>query len=80
LQEAVALYRRALEGEPHFPEACFNLARVLERLGNLKGAREYWRRYLDLDPQGDWACYIKTRLKDPGGDASKDTSPDSPDS
>ena len=62
LPEAVSLYRQVLKGEPHFSEACFNLARVLERLGDLTGARKYWCRYLELEPCGDWAEYVRKRL------------------
>jgi len=73
LAEAMALYRQALKGEPNFSEACFNLARVLERLGDLEGAREYWSRYLELDPCGDWAEYVRRRMikrkKDPPPEA-----------
>jgi len=64
LQEAVTLYRRALRKEPYFPEACFNLARLLEKLGDQQGARELWRRYLDMDPTGEWAGHVNCPQED----------------
>jgi tetratricopeptide (TPR) repeat protein len=75
LEEAASHYRRALKREPYFPEACFNLARLLERLGDQAGARELWGRYLDLDPEGEWADYIKRRLQKPREDLPENDRP-----
>ena len=50
--------------EPEFEEAHFNLAMVLEALGNDRRARDHWRRYLELDPESKWADFVKRRLEE----------------
>ena len=42
----------------------FNLAMLLETLGNAGRARDHWRRYLELDPESKWAEFIKRRLEE----------------
>ena len=64
LDEAVVHYQQALEADPGFPEACFNLARTLEKRGDVRLAREYWLRCLTLEPEGEWAAYLRKRLEE----------------
>jgi tetratricopeptide (TPR) repeat protein len=64
LDEAVQLYRKSLDANPEFSEACFNLARTLEKQGKADLARDYWQRCLDLEPAGEWAEYLRERLKE----------------
>ena len=53
--EALASADRALSIEPRLPEALFNRALTLERLGLPLVAREAWERYLAIDPSSRWA-------------------------
>jgi tetratricopeptide (TPR) repeat protein len=61
---AILFYKKAIQGEPEFADAHFNLAMVLEAVGNDRRARDHWRRYLELDPQSQWAEFIKRRLEE----------------
>jgi tetratricopeptide (TPR) repeat protein len=55
LSAALVAADRALRIEPASPEALFNRALVLERLGPPDAAREAWQRYLEVDPSSPWA-------------------------
>lgn len=48
LQEAVALYKKALEVFPKFPEAEFQLGNAYRQLGDVEQAEECYRRALDI--------------------------------
>lgn len=60
--EALASADRALSIDPRLPEALFNRALVLERLGLPLVAREAWERYLAIDPSSKWADEARARL------------------
>ncbi|HEV7767021.1 MAG TPA: tetratricopeptide repeat protein [Thermoanaerobaculia bacterium] len=60
--EALASADRALSIDPRLPEALFNRALVLERLGLPLVAREAWERYLAVDPSSRWAEEARNRL------------------
>jgi CHAT domain-containing protein/tetratricopeptide (TPR) repeat protein len=60
LAEALAASDRALALKPHFPEALFNRAIVLEHLGLREDAREAWEQYLAADPASDWTAEART--------------------
>ena len=62
--------RRPIQVEPEFADAHFNLAMLLETLGNAGRARDHWRRYLELDPESKWAEIIRQRLEESWGRAS----------
>ena len=63
LQKSIPLFhRKTIHEGPEFDDAHFNLARVLERVGDTKGTKDHWERYLDLDSSSEWAIYIKRRL------------------
>lgn len=64
LENAVLFYYKAIHENPHFADAYFNLARTLERLGEYSEAKNYWLRYLELDPCSSWAEYIKKHLNE----------------
>ena len=55
-QAALILYRDAVALAPDFADACFNLALTCEELELVEEAQRHWRRYLELDPTGDWAA------------------------
>ncbi len=75
LGEAAQLYQRALDADPEFVEACYNLARTLEKQGNRKLARQYWLAYLELEPSGEMADFLRRHLADePDGTTTLDKS------
>lgn len=55
LTRALASADRAILLDAHLPEAHFNRALILERLGLRDYAREAWEDYLRLDSAGGWA-------------------------
>ncbi len=59
--QALAAADRALQAEPALPEALFNRALVLERLGLAAAAREAWESYLKVDPSSPWAAEARER-------------------
>jgi tetratricopeptide (TPR) repeat protein len=61
--EALAAADRALRADPSLPEALFNRALILERLGLPQQARETWERYLKIDPSSPWATEAREREK-----------------
>ncbi len=60
--EALASSDRALQLDPGLPEALFNHALVLERLGLTQQAHDAWQRYLATDPSSQWAEEARTRV------------------
>ena len=44
--KAIACWEQALKMEPQMTEAVFNIAVANERLGNLQGAKTYYKRYI----------------------------------
>ncbi len=60
--QALAASDRALQLEQNLPEALFNRALILERLGLDDAAREAWSRYLAVDPSSKWAEEARTHL------------------
>jgi tetratricopeptide (TPR) repeat protein len=53
---------RALAIAPGSPEALFNRAQALTRLGLRSRAAVAWRSYLDLDPDSAWASQARDHL------------------
>src|SRR5258706_152540 len=64
LADALAASDRALSQQPDFPEALFNRAIVLERLGLRDDAREAWERYLASDTTSGWAAEARSHLNE----------------
>jgi len=54
LADALSASDRALALDPNLPEALFNRALTIERLGIRDAAREAWNRYLNTDTDPDW--------------------------
>jgi tetratricopeptide (TPR) repeat protein len=52
--DAERCYREALALNPEYPDAHFYLAVTLEKIGRSSEARQHWRDYQDLAPQGEW--------------------------
>jgi len=61
-QAAFILFRDAATLDPEFADAHFNLALTCEQLRRVEEALRYWRRYLALDPAGDWAAIAREHL------------------
>ncbi|MBV9494470.1 MAG: CHAT domain-containing protein [Acidobacteria bacterium] len=60
--EALASADHALRVDPRLPEALFNRALTLERLGLPVQAREAWTRYLAVDGTSPWAVEAREHL------------------
>ncbi|HXT19680.1 MAG TPA: zf-HC2 domain-containing protein, partial [Thermoanaerobaculia bacterium] len=52
----------ALAATPNLSEALFNRALALEGLGLPLGARQAWRRYLEVDASSSWAAQARRQL------------------
>ena len=63
LAEAVDCQKRALDADPHYADAMFNLALFLQRMGGHAEAATWWRRYLERDRTSSWAERAKRALK-----------------
>lgn len=62
-EQAIACYRRALEGNPH-PETCAALATVLQARGELEQAALALERALAIDPGHGPALELRARLQE----------------
>jgi tetratricopeptide (TPR) repeat protein len=76
LPSAIGWYRRALEMEPDYADAHFNLAGVLGKAGQPESAALHWRRYLELDIGSPWARIARSHLEE--GEAGADEGDDRP--
>ena len=63
LMSATAWYRRALEMQPDYADAHFNLAGALARAGRGDEAVKHWQRYLELDAGSPWAKIARAHLE-----------------
>jgi tetratricopeptide (TPR) repeat protein len=62
--EALEAADAALAIEPRLPEALFNRALILERLGSHDEARAAWQRYLAVDGSSQWAEEARVHAND----------------
>ncbi len=67
LERAVQLYQRALLLFPNYEPALFNLAVAYEKLGQHVPAKSYWKKYLEVEPEGEWAVIAKEHLAEANG-------------
>ena len=63
VEKAGEEFRHALNLDPAFAPAVFNLALFYERTSSPEPAAMQWRRYLQLDPNSDWAREAGGRLQ-----------------
>ncbi|HVR38357.1 MAG TPA: CHAT domain-containing protein [Thermoanaerobaculia bacterium] len=63
LPEALVSADRALRIDARSPEARFNRALILERLGLAQEARAAWQHYLEVDSSSPWAAEARDRMK-----------------
>ena len=66
---ALADADRALRLDPKLPEAHFNRALILERLGIRDQARKQWLRYLEVDSASEWSLEAREHLRALEGNA-----------
>ncbi len=64
LQKALHSYQKAIALYPEYEPALFNLALVYERLGLVSKAELLWRKYLEVDPLGEWAEIAREHLQE----------------
>lgn len=62
LPRALAAADQALRADARLPEALFNRALVLERMGSTTEARLAWERYLQVDAGSRWAAEAREHL------------------
>lgn len=62
LAEALEAVDTSLRIEPSFPEALFNRALIVERLGVRQQARSAWERYLTVDRDSPWSREARQHL------------------
>ena len=60
--QALAAADAALRIDPNLPEALFNRALILERLGLTDEAKHAWQRYLEADSSSEWATEARSRI------------------
>lgn len=63
LPEALAAADHAVALRRDLPEALFNRAMILERLGLPAQARQAWQRYLEVDSATAWAAEAREHLR-----------------
>ena len=63
LQKAAQEFRHALQANPSFAPAVFNLAIFYERTGAIQDAEAQWQRYLQLDSTSSWSVEGRTRFQ-----------------
>jgi hypothetical protein len=63
LDKAAEEFRRALELDPLFAPAAFNLALFYERMNSPERASLQWKRYLQLDRNSEWGKEANSRLQ-----------------
>jgi tetratricopeptide (TPR) repeat protein len=56
-------FQHALESDPSFAPAAFNLGVFYERSNKTAQAVAQWKRYLELDSKSDWAMEARGRLQ-----------------
>ena len=61
LPDALAAADQALRADANLPEALFNRALILERMGRSAEARQAWDRYLQVDSTSPWAAEARER-------------------
>ncbi|MEA2571234.1 MAG: hypothetical protein QOI24_3235 [Acidobacteriota bacterium] len=62
LKSALTAADKALALDHDLPEAAFNRALILERLGLAQPAADAWKQYLTLDPKSQWADEARQHL------------------
>ena len=61
-EAALHRYKISTRADPLFPDAQLNLALLYEKFELRRKAKEHWRRYLQLVPDGSWADVARQHL------------------
>ena len=61
-EAAIPLFHGAIEADPKFSDAYFNLAMAYEQVGDTHKARPYWKNYIALEPTGTWTEIARRHL------------------
>jgi tetratricopeptide (TPR) repeat protein len=61
-EAALRRYKTAIRTDPLFSDAQLNLALLYEKFELRRKAKEHWRRYLQLVPEGSWADIARQHL------------------
>jgi len=57
VDEAIAQYQQALQINPHYAEACYNLGNAFRQVGRMNEAIAYYQKALQIKPDYAEACY-----------------------
>jgi len=63
LEKALVQFQRALQLNPRYEPALFNMALAHERLGHFSDAEQQLKLYLQFDSDSDWAKEVKSKLQ-----------------
>jgi tetratricopeptide (TPR) repeat protein len=63
IEKAKEEFLHALQAQPRFADAAFNLALFYERTNGNKQAQAQWMQYLELDSKSQWAEEARERLQ-----------------
>ena len=63
MEKAGTEFQHALRDDPSFAAAVFNLALFYERTNATALAEAQWKRYLQIDPNSEWAQEARERLQ-----------------
>jgi len=61
--QAIDYFRQAIESNPDLTDAIYNLAVCYERLGHAPQAKDTWRVYLEIIPEGPEAERLEKHIK-----------------
>lgn len=65
---AIALFELALglcpQGDELIPDVHYRIALSRDEIGDVDGARVHWARYIELNPDGEWANSARRWLED----------------
>lgn len=59
---AMRRYEEAVKWDPNSSEGWYKLGEARSKMGDEKGAREAWAKYLEVEPEGKYAASVKKRL------------------
>ena len=54
-----------LDADPLSADTHVSIALLYEKIGLRRKAREYWKRYLQLEPEGTWVDIARQRIAEP---------------
>lgn len=61
-EAAMRCYKICMRADPMYADVQLNLALLYEKMGIRRRAKEHWRRYVQLEPTGNWAEIARKHL------------------